>query len=36
MAKNKAKSENLLNSMTRLDYLLQEGFTRKQLADMEL
>jgi hypothetical protein len=34
MAKNKAKSENLLNSMTRLDYLLQEGFTRKELADM--
>jgi len=34
MAKNKAKSENLLNSIVRLDYLLQEGFTRKQLADM--
>jgi len=32
MAKNKAKSENLLNSMARLDYLLQEGFTKKQLA----
>jgi hypothetical protein len=34
MAKNKAKSENLLNSMTRLDYLLQEGLTRKELSDM--
>jgi transcriptional regulator with XRE-family HTH domain len=34
MAKNKAKSENLLNSIVRIDYLLQEGFTRKQLADM--
>jgi transcriptional regulator with XRE-family HTH domain len=33
MAKNKAKSENLLNSIARIDYLLQEGFTRKQLAD---
>jgi hypothetical protein len=34
MAKNKAKSENLLNSMARLDFLLQEGFTRKELSDM--
>lgn len=34
MAKNKAKSENLLNSMARLDYFLQEGYTRKQLSDM--
>jgi hypothetical protein len=33
MAKNKAKSENLLNSIVRLDYLLQEGFTRRQLSD---
>ena len=34
MAKNKAKSENLLNSMARLDFLLQQGFTRRQLSNM--
>jgi hypothetical protein len=34
MAKNKAKSENLLNSMARIDFLVQEGYTKRQLASM--
>jgi hypothetical protein len=34
MAKNKAKSENLLNSMARIDFLVQEGYSKKQLAQM--
>ena len=34
MAKNKAKSENLLNSMARIDFLVQEGYSKKQLAIM--
>jgi hypothetical protein len=32
MAQNKAKSENLLNSMARIDFLVQEGYTKKHLA----
>lgn len=34
MAKNKAKSDNLLNSMARIDFLVQEGFSKRQLANM--
>lgn len=34
MAKNKAKSENLLNSMARIDFLVQQGYTKRQLAMM--
>jgi hypothetical protein len=34
MAKNKAKSENLQIAMHRLDSLLQEGFSKKKLANM--
>jgi hypothetical protein len=34
MAKNQAKSDNLLNSMARIDFLVQEGYTKKQLASM--
>jgi hypothetical protein len=34
MAQNKAKSENLLNSMARIDFLVQEGYTKRQLASM--
>jgi hypothetical protein len=34
MAKNQAKSENLLNSMARIDFLVQEGYTKRQLASM--
>jgi hypothetical protein len=34
MAKNQAKSENLLNSMARIDFLVQEGYSKKQLAQM--
>jgi hypothetical protein len=34
MAKNKAKSENLLNSIARIDFLVQEGYSKKQLAQM--
>lgn len=34
MSKNKGKSENLLNSMARLQYLLQEGFSRTELAEI--
>jgi hypothetical protein len=34
MAKNKAKSDNLLNSMARIDFLVQEGFSKRQLASM--
>lgn len=34
MAKNKGKSENLLNSMARIDFLVQEGYTKRQLAKM--
>lgn len=34
MAENKAKSENLLNSMARIDFLIQEGFSKRKLASM--
>jgi hypothetical protein len=34
MAQNKAKSDNLLNSMARIDFLVQEGYSKKQLAQM--
>lgn len=34
MAKNKAKSDSLLNSMARIDFLVQEGYSKKQLAQM--
>lgn len=34
MAQNKAKSVNLQIAMRRLDFLLQEGFSREKLANM--
>jgi hypothetical protein len=34
MAKNKAKSDNLLNSIARIDFLVQEGFSKRKLASM--
>jgi hypothetical protein len=34
MAKNKAKSDSLLNSIARIDFLVQEGYSKKQLAQM--
>ena len=34
MAQNKAKSGNLQIAMYRLDFLLQEGFSREKLANM--
>jgi predicted transcriptional regulator len=34
MAQNQGKSENLQIAMHRLDSLLQEGFSRKKLANM--